>query len=547
MVAATSVVGGLSGSAFSATVKPKTVTVNAFVACSPAQHVCPAAPASNPLASVAVSRSAVTLKYTAGSGHYCGAFMVVLVDGKVAATTGDVDANQTSSVAFSVPVDGKVHAVSYRIGSNDGDATKGCTTLIGSAAGPTSMTYYPKSPIPRKMGIIQGRVMNRDGGPVAGTLVRAFANSRLKDSGTSGSDGYYELQVPKGAYQVVPSGGPLGKKGPAYKPAFKTVAVNAGKYSQADFTLAAGLEVKMTLSAASVPADGLQTVKGTIETFEYGKPKPGAKVRLSPQPTIKPDIAVTTAPHGTICSGGSRLWPTGTLSAPNGGPVDITTGPGGRYGFTVLVGTIPGAWSLDAWGFTSDGHLSSDVLDASETATVNLTSLGSVPPISFVQGLNGLVPQGSTAATRIRSGFQDTAAMQTTLSGLASSEANRFGGLAFAEGTTDHGPVLIVYSAATPPSIDATGLVSMSNAPRIIDPGLWLGTGLASSVVNPTVLAEVVGQGALPDIPNYDAWRSGTTIIPAWKAAPAGSQIKVPPNSFSAYGWAYPNSTVPCA
>jgi hypothetical protein len=125
----------------SAAIKQTTVSIDAFVGCTPSLPVCPAAPGSVLGFVVTVAQPTVRLSYTAGPGHYCPAYMVVLVDGKVVGRTSEVDANEETSVSFSVPVDSEPHEISYRIGIGKGDPD--LCAAIGTAAGRTSITYTP--------------------------------------------------------------------------------------------------------------------------------------------------------------------------------------------------------------------------------------------------------------------------------------------------------------------------------------------------------------------------------------------------------------------
>jgi hypothetical protein len=154
------------------------------------------------------------------------------------------------------------------------------TTLCINGAnnqGPwTSCDYY--GIVGSKMGVIDGYVKDKNGGPVVGTEVHAYGPSGA--STTTGNDGYYAMQVPKGNYRVVPSGGPHGKAAPSYDPAYAGINVHAGAKYAANFELKSSIELKLHFDKSSVPASGYELVSGTITTTEFGKPLAGVNVQL---------------------------------------------------------------------------------------------------------------------------------------------------------------------------------------------------------------------------------------------------------------------------
>lgn len=378
--------------------------------------------------------------------------------------------------------------------------------------------------------VIEGHVTNRDGGGVAGVDVRAYKGTKLAYSATSGVDGYYMMRVKPGSYQVVPRGGPQGKKKPVYKPAFRDVSVAKGKNAHASFDLEAGLEVSISFATGSTRADGLHVVTGKVTVREYGKPKPNASVQLEAMPTMPPDRAVSgTTPRVTVCSAtAGRVWPTGTLAAPVGSAVNVTTDDKGIYSFSLTIGTVPGTWTLRAWGLNSLGGLSLEESDASDDASITLTPAGNATTNAFVTSLAILASAGKLPSSGTHTGLRDDLVR-------ALGDGSLIGGLSFHEVVAPSGGV-IVSPAARPPIVNSRGIVQAPGS-LVIAFGAWTGAGLPAGVANVTSLAAVIQGGRLRWIPTFSQYSSGAAVV-GWNLANM-PDIGASSTDFSSFGWAY--------
>ena len=181
------------------------------------------------------------------------------------------------------------------------------------------------------MGVLDGSVTDKSGDPVAGMDVTAYGTQ--SGGATTNATGYYAIQLAAGSYRVLPSGGPQGKSAPSYRPSLTNATVTDGHTTHSDFQLQAAIELQLHFNTSTVPADGLHVVNGLITTTEFGKPLPNVAVQLEVMPGKTAAEAVTGGPRASVCSAGSRVWPTGTMSDPDGFPVDITTDATGHDGW----------------------------------------------------------------------------------------------------------------------------------------------------------------------------------------------------------------------
>jgi hypothetical protein len=392
-------------------------------------------------------------------------------------------------------------------------------------------------------GVLYGYVVDKDGGPVAGTTVKAYGAHGATT--TSGSDGFYAMQLEKGKYQVEPSGGPQGKASPSYTPKVTSASVEGGKRTEANFILDTSIELKLKLSQSSVVANGYEVVSGTVSTTQYGKPLAGVQVQLEVQPGKTPDEAVTAGARASICYNGSRVWPTSTLNSPDGYPVTVTTDSTGHYDFTLTVGTTPGSWKLDAWAFNANGKLSTDVTAASDTQSVAITTNGSSSLGGFITELD-TAAKATTFSSSLNSNATSANNMVTLLSQTTKSSAGgiSFGGLDYAMTNAKDGQTMLIFPEGQPPVVTGAGVIQpvSSNASDLVyDPAEWSGAGLPSTVVNSASLAAVVSSGQLTRLPTLAQFDAGASV-PGWTTV-NGDQLTLFSSNYQYLGWGYPSST----
>ena len=406
----------------------------------------------------------------------------------------------------------------------------------------TSCDYF--GVVGDNMGILDGHVTDKDGGPVAGTTIKAYGHPGATT--TSDADGFYAMELEKGTYQVEPSGGPQGKASPSYSPKVTRADVVAKKTSHVDFTLDTSIELKLHFAKTTVVANGYEVVSGTITTTQYGKPLPDVNVQLEVQPTQSAVQSVTAGARASVCVNGSRVWPTNSLNDPDGYPVTVSTGATGTYDFSVTVGTTPGKWTLDAWAFNSSGTLSSDVTAASDTKSVDFTTNGSSSLGGFVTELD-TAARSTTFSTSLISDANSANSMWSLLSQVTKTGAGgiNFGGLDYSLVNAKDGQSLIIFPEGKPPVLNKAGEM-MSGRPGnsgdlVYDPAEWTGAGLASSVTNAASLTSVVSRGLLTRLPTLAEFDAGQSV-PGWKTV-KGDEITQFSANYEFLGWGYPTST----
>jgi hypothetical protein len=383
-------------------------------------------------------------------------------------------------------------------------------------------------------GAIEGVVTNKDGNPVEDARISAYGSSHA--SAVSGPGGIYYMEVAKaGSYKVVPDD-PSVKKS-SFDPAYQDVSVPKDGHATANFKLNSSLQMSIDLSSTSVAASGYEIVTGAIKTTLNGKPDPGINVKLSVDPTDS-GAALTTAPKVAICGPTGRIWPTGAVTALDGKDINVTTDQTGTYKFSLTVGTAPGQWNLDAWAYNDDGTLSTDVGDASETKTLNVTPVTPTTQLSnLVTELDSL--KSTTIASQLTTNPGGLAALLSTLK-----QGVQFGGLTFSVGQGTDGQNVIIAPATSQFVIGSDGKIQRSSSllnDLVIDPQEWTGAGLPASVTNAASLQSVMQLGLLNDVPTLNAWESGGSGNPGWKLA--SNTLTDPSGSLSYFGWAYPPST----
>jgi hypothetical protein len=406
-----------------------------------------------------------------------------------------------------------------------------------------SCDYYG---VPGKgVGIIDGTVTDKDGGPVAGTLMTAYGKQSASTS--TGADGYYAMTVKPGSYRILPSGGPHGKSAARYVPKVNDTTIADGASGKADFKLQSGIELALHFTKASVPADGLKVVNGTITTTEFGKPLPNVAVQLEVMPGETSEAAVTSGPRAAVCNAGSRLWPTGTMASPDGTPVTVTTDATGHYSLAITVGTTPGVWTLDAWAKNADGTLSSDTSAASDTQSIAFTNLGKTAPSDFITEFD-LAAKSTTALGQISS---SASPLVNTLAQVTATAAGgtRLGGLAYGLVNAKDGQSLLVFPAGKPPVVNAQGELPSAFAANadglVLDSAEWTGAGLPASVTNAASLQSVLDAGLLARAPTLAEFDAAKGIV-GWKAV-KHNEITVFSSNFEYLGWGYPGIAAPGA
>lgn len=389
--------------------------------------------------------------------------------------------------------------------------------------------------------VITGYVTDKDRNGVTGTSVDAYGQGKStgkRGFAVSGDQGYYAMEVPAGSYKVVPSGGLGGKKPPTFEPDGTELSVGPGGKAKANFTLQGGLDVQLTLSKATALGDGYTVITGTVVTTKYGQPAPNVPVSLRPKASSTNATAVTTGTFATICdtNTGGRIWPTGSLAAPVGSAVNVTTDKTGRYRFSLTIGTVPGAFPLVAWALDSSGQLiTSDVSDVSDEKTVTITAPGSVKPAQFA-GLIDNLSTDKTVGDVLNATTNDPASITQSLSELSGNNV-KLGGLAYSlvNGAAGGGAVL-VYDDADPPSISSSGQVTASKDTLVLSPGLWAGAA-TQAIAAGTAFNVALQKGALTGLPTFPQWSNGGHVG-GWNLSKNTATIAS--QSFEYNGWPYP-------
>jgi hypothetical protein len=424
----------------------------------------------------------------------------------------------------------------FRAAETDGTYVNVCISGANVQGGWTSCDYYG-TPAKGK-GVVDGYVKDKSGDPVVGVDVTAYGPHG--GGSTTGPDGWYAIQLASGAYHVQPSGGPQGKAPPTYVPKYNDTTVGDGTTGTADFTLQSEIELSLKFTKSSVPADGLSVVNGTITTTQYGKPLPNVNVQLEAMPSETRDASVTTAPKASLCSNGGRIWPTGTMSSPDGIDVTINTGATGTYPFSVTVGTTPGTWSLDAWAYNSNGRLSSDTPAASQTESIRFTPTGSTPLIDFVNELNIT----EKASTSLQTAGASASSLVNALA-QAAGAGGKLAGLAYSLVNAPDGQSMLVFPAKDPPIVDRSGVVTVAQGTNgddlVFDPARWSPLG-----GNALGLADALTTGSIYGLPTVKEFAAGTSVT-GWNGTAGSAITPFSTGSFEYLGYGYPGIAEPGA
>jgi hypothetical protein len=393
------------------------------------------------------------------------------------------------------------------------------TIGIGNPIGPAdSQNAY--AVIGDDQSVIDGYVNDQTGGGVGGVSIDVTGAHRYH--ATTGADGFFSIIVKAGSYAVTADGGP--GKNPRLKPKVNRLTLHNGDTGSADFTLENGLQVSLKLSQDSVPADGHQVVTGTITATKYGKPAAGQPISLQ-------GLGLTQdSPRGTVCEAGGRIWPGGAINDINDAPVTVTTGSDGKYSFQIQVGTVPGAFKIQAWAQDAFGQdITDDISDARDEATLQEESLGSHSTASFLSALDSLANSPATA------GADDSAYDDYQLFTKLTTKGSLFGGMAYGYVGSDIGQSeLLIYDAAKPPKLRANGDVVDAGA-SVIPVSEWVGaTDLGIELETGKLLGP---------LPTLGQWGLGKTVS-LWQMQKATALL--PSGAFEGYGWGYPGATGGC-
>jgi hypothetical protein len=433
----------------------------------------------------------------------------------------------------------------YPAGSTGGVYADLCINGANVQGAWQSCDYYAVAD--KGVGVIEGTVTDKDGGPVAGVDVKAYGNG-TNVSAITGANGYYSMQVNPGSYRVVPSGGSPGKS-PGFVPTYNATTISAGTSGTADFKLQAGILLSLKFNQASVPADGLHVVTGTITTTEFGKPAPNIPVELTAMPGKSYLVAVERSPRVSVCGNGTRVWPTGTPDVPDGAPVTVTTDATGHYDLAITVGTTPGTWSLDAWVKNADGTLSTDTANASDTQSIKFDPVGAPGQTAggFPAEFNGIVK----ATTSLQQASQNASPLVNTLAQAtaAGGSAAALRGLGYALVNAPDGQSMLVFAAADPPLLSGGSIraaIPTNTGDLVFDPAEWTGAGLSSKISNAASLQYVLDNGFLQFLPTLKEFEAATPVQ-GWKAVAHSKITLFSTTSFEYDGWGYPGIAEPGA
>lgn len=386
-------------------------------------------------------------------------------------------------------------------------------------------------------GAIEGIVTDADGDPLQGAVVTATGPGHV--TAVSGPGGIYYMTVEHGNYKVVPAF--TSGEHASFTPKSADVSVPEQGSATADFKLDTGVHLTIDLTSTSVPASGFAIVKGTISTTRFNKPDPGVTVSLSVDPT---DVgaALTTAPKVAVCGTTGRIWPVGSnITDLDAKSVDIVTDAKGHYDFSLTVGTVPGAWTLDAWAENENGSLSTDVPTASDTKVLTVEAISPKTALKdFLSELNDVNSVSTALAGQLNPQNPSTFAYVLATTVKANLNNLHFGGLNFSVGNAADGQDVVIAPATTQFRIGPSGQLERSPSllnSLIVDPQEWTGKGLEKEAPI-TSLNSAVQRGQLHDIPTVAAWESGSSGAMGWSLKP--QTLGIATNVLAYWGWAYP-------
>ena len=394
-----------------------------------------------------------------------------------------------------------------------------------------SSDYY--AVVGRHDAVVEGQVTNKDKAGAPGVTVDIYGAGGSYYTAVTGQDGHYSADVKAGHYHVFPEAGSVSSRGRiTFSPTASDVHAPPNGTATADFELDSGLLVTLKLSKSSVPANGQEVVNATVHVSQYGEPVSGQTVELWPQSDETSHLAVTSGPRVLMCTAGGRIWPTGSLTDPDGLSVDETTDADGNYTFSLDAGTVPGRWRLTAWAKDAAGALiTTDTRDTSDDQTLTVAPLG-----AKVAGVDDFVPEFNTLvrATGAAAGITgDVPTLLTDLIKLTDTQT-ALNGLAYApvNGST---AALLIYPASSTPHLAESGQVTPHTGDLVLEPANWTAPPGGKILT----LDDALQQGQLQELPTYLQWSMGTSI-PAWTGHP--ETMSVPSAAFQYFGWPYPST-----
>ncbi len=394
-----------------------------------------------------------------------------------------------------------------------------------------SSDYY--AVVGRHDAVVQGEVTNKDKAGAPGVVVDINGAGGPYYLATTGQDGHYAADVKAGHYHVFPESGSVSSRGKiSFSPSATDVHAPPNGTATANFELDSGLLVTLKLARTSVPADGMHVVDATVHVSQYGKPVSGQTVELWPQADERSELAVTSGPRVLMCAAGGRIWPTGSLTDPDGLSVNETTDANGNYTFSLDTGTVPGRWRLTAWAKDASGALiTADTRDTSDDQTLTVAPLGAT-----VAGVDSFVPEYNTIAASTSAVAGITGDVPTMLGDFIklSDTQTSLHGLAYAP-VNGSSSALLIYQASSTPHLAQSGVVTPRTGDLVLEPGNW--TAVAGAPI--TSLTAALAQGRLQTLPTYLQWSAGTSI-PSWTARP--ETMSVASAAFQYFGWPYPST-----
>jgi hypothetical protein len=327
-------------------------------------------------------------------------------------------------------------------------------------------------------------------------------------------------------------------------PKVHKVHVPLGGIGRADFTVKDSLRLTLSLDRNSVPATGgvgglkgalaQQVVKATLTATDAGAPDPNLHVRITVLGGHSFGLgAIPVAAR--ICGGAS--WP--TISSYTGNVntnIDQYTGANGKITFSIMAGTIPGDFMLDAIPFdvlSPTQTQATDLTLTNPTETLRVTSVGAGNLGGLLSGIrnlfirDGYLPGGITLTQQLQ----------------AAAAAGTLGAVNVAP-IIGNGSGVLLYPAGARFGFDP-GAAILNPQGVVIDPAQW---------IDPTVggtedFATAARQGLIPSFPTVAQWSTGGTIpFPGgsgWNMGPVQTTPHQLYNGYApgyGYGFGYPGT-----